>query len=30
MSKLAEFRAAEKQLAEQLALLESLKNDSGL
>lgn len=30
MSKLAEFRAAEKALAEQLAHLESLKNDSGL
>jgi len=30
MSKLAEFRAAEKALAEQLAHLESLKNDSAL
>lgn len=30
MSKLAEFRAAEKALAEQLAYLESLKNDGGL
>ncbi|ASD20425.1 histone-like nucleoid-structuring protein, MvaT/MvaU family [Pseudomonas aeruginosa] len=30
MSKLAEFRAAEIALAEQLAHLESLKNDSGL
>ncbi|WP_337155451.1 histone-like nucleoid-structuring protein, MvaT/MvaU family [Pseudomonas aeruginosa] len=30
MSKLAEFRAAEKALAEQLAHLESLKNDAGL
>ncbi len=30
MSKLAEFRAAEKALAEQLAYLESLKNDKGL
>ncbi|AGI24364.1 transcriptional regulator MvaV [Pseudomonas sp. ATCC 13867] len=30
MSRLAEFRAAEKALAEQLAHLESLKNDSGL
>lgn len=30
MSKLAEFRAAEKALAEQLAHLESLKNDASL
>ena len=30
MSRLAEFRAAEKALQEQLAYLESLKNDSGL
>ncbi|WP_315809259.1 histone-like nucleoid-structuring protein, MvaT/MvaU family [Pseudomonas sp. C9-3] len=30
MSKLAEFRAAERALAEQLAYLESLKNDGGL
>jgi hypothetical protein len=30
MSKLAEFRAAEQQLKEQLALLESLKNDETL
>ncbi|RJG11029.1 transcriptional regulator [Pseudomonas cavernicola] len=30
MSKLAEFRAAEKALQEQLAQLEALKNDSGL
>lgn len=30
MSRRAEFRAAEKALAEQLAHLESLKNDSGL
>lgn len=30
MSRLAEFRAAEKALAEQLAHLESLKNDSQL
>lgn len=30
MSKLAEFRAAERALAEQLALLESLKSDSKL
>ncbi|WP_069865582.1 histone-like nucleoid-structuring protein, MvaT/MvaU family [Pseudomonas citronellolis] len=30
MSRLAEFRAAEKALAEQLAYLESLKNDSSL
>ncbi|MFK1487547.1 histone-like nucleoid-structuring protein, MvaT/MvaU family [Pseudomonas aeruginosa] len=30
MSRLAEFRAAEIALAEQLAYLESLKNDSGL
>ncbi|MDF3843029.1 DNA binding protein [Pseudomonas citronellolis] len=30
MSKLAEFRAAEKALAEQLARLESLKNDGAL
>lgn len=30
MSKLAEFRAAERALAEQLALIESLKNDSKL
>lgn len=30
MSKLAEFRAAEKALADQLAHLESLKNDAGL
>lgn len=30
MSKLAEFRAAEKALAEQLAYLESLKNDGAL
>ncbi|MGE9760099.1 histone-like nucleoid-structuring protein, MvaT/MvaU family [Pseudomonas sp. PDM20] len=30
MSRLAEFRAAEKALADQLAYLESLKNDSGL
>ncbi len=30
MSRLAEFRAAEKALAEQLAHLESLKNDSAL
>jgi len=30
MSKLVEFRAAEKALADQLAHLESLKNDVGL
>ncbi|HFK1874664.1 TPA: histone-like nucleoid-structuring protein, MvaT/MvaU family [Pseudomonas aeruginosa] len=30
MSKLAEFRAAEKALADQLAYLESLKNDNSL
>ncbi|KAA3530465.1 hypothetical protein ALP36_200136 [Pseudomonas syringae pv. coriandricola] len=30
MSKLAEFRELEKHLAEQLASLEALKNDSGL
>ncbi|MGS6472833.1 histone-like nucleoid-structuring protein, MvaT/MvaU family [Pseudomonas aeruginosa] len=30
MSKLAAFRAAEKALAEQLAYLESLKNDNAL
>lgn len=30
MSKLAEFRLAEKALQEQLAQLESLKNDAGL
>lgn len=30
MSKLAEFRAAEKALADQIALLESLKHDSNL
>ncbi|MFV3308265.1 histone-like nucleoid-structuring protein, MvaT/MvaU family [Pseudomonas sp. NY15181] len=30
MSKLAEFRAAERALAEQLAYLESLKNDGAL
>ena len=30
MSKLAEFRALEQQLANQLAELETLKNDSGL
>lgn len=30
MSKLAEFRAAEKALADQLAHLESLKRDAGL
>ncbi|MFZ5957225.1 histone-like nucleoid-structuring protein, MvaT/MvaU family [Pseudomonas knackmussii] len=30
MSKLAEFRAAEKALAEQLAHFEALKNDNGL
>lgn len=30
MSRLAEFRALEQQLAEQLAELESLKNDDGL
>ncbi|NBA98038.1 histone-like nucleoid-structuring protein, MvaT/MvaU family [Pseudomonas sp. R5(2019)] len=30
MSKLAEFRAAEKALKEQLAQLETLKNDAGL
>lgn len=30
MSRLAEFRAAEKALKEQLAQLESLKNDAGL
>lgn len=30
MSKLAEFRAAERALAEQLAHLESLKNNAGL
>ncbi|WP_427144095.1 histone-like nucleoid-structuring protein, MvaT/MvaU family (plasmid) [Pseudomonas nitroreducens] len=30
MSKLSEFRAAERALAEQLAHLESLKNDAGL
>ncbi|HCL4182821.1 TPA: transcriptional regulator, partial [Pseudomonas aeruginosa] len=30
MSKLAEFRAAEKALQEQLAYLESFKNDAGL
>ena len=30
MSRLAEFRAAEKALQEQLAQLENLKNDAGL
>jgi len=30
LSKLAEFRAAEKALQEQLAQLEALKNDAGL
>ncbi|WP_447754530.1 histone-like nucleoid-structuring protein, MvaT/MvaU family [Pseudomonas nicosulfuronedens] len=30
MSRLAEFRAAEKALAEQIAYLESLKNDASL
>ncbi|WP_455925475.1 histone-like nucleoid-structuring protein, MvaT/MvaU family [Pseudomonas putida] len=30
MSRLAEFRAAEKALQQQLAQLESLKNDAGL
>lgn len=30
MSRLAEFRKLEQQLAEQLAELESMKNDSGL
>ncbi|WP_407309232.1 histone-like nucleoid-structuring protein, MvaT/MvaU family [Pseudomonas sp. nanlin1] len=30
MSRLAEYRAAEKALKEQLAQLESMKNDSGL
>lgn len=30
MSKLAEFRALEQQLATQLAELEALKNDDGL
>lgn len=30
MSKLAEFRAAERALQEQLAQLEALKNDAGL
>jgi hypothetical protein len=30
ISRLAEFRAAEKALADQLAYLESLKNDAGL
>lgn len=30
MSRLAEFRAAERALADQLAHLESLKNDAGL
>ncbi|RON68809.1 histone-like nucleoid-structuring protein, MvaT/MvaU family [Pseudomonas fluorescens] len=30
MSRLAEFRALEQQLADQLAELESLKNDDGL
>lgn len=30
MSRLAEFRAAEKALQEQLAQLEALKNDTGL
>lgn len=30
MSKLAEFRELEKHLAEQLEMLESMKNDSGL
>ncbi|CRM71123.1 DNA binding protein [Pseudomonas fluorescens] len=30
MSRLAEFRAAERALQEQLAQLESLKNDAGL
>lgn len=30
MSRLAEFRAAEKALAEQIAHLESMKNDSAL
>ncbi|UAW98052.1 hypothetical protein KEM63_14895 [Halopseudomonas nanhaiensis] len=30
MSKLSEFRAAERRLAEQLAQLESLKRDAGL
>lgn len=30
MSRLAEFRAAEKALQEQLAQLESMKNDAGL
>ncbi|SDS95747.1 hypothetical protein SAMN05216421_2566 [Halopseudomonas xinjiangensis] len=30
MSKLSEFRAAERRLAEQLAQLESMKRDAGL
>ncbi|MEH6567097.1 MAG: hypothetical protein V7756_17375 [Halopseudomonas sp.] len=30
MSKLSEFRAAERQLAQQLAQLENLKQDAGL
>lgn len=30
MTKLAEFRAAERRLAEQLAQLESMREDSGL
>ena len=30
MSKLSEFRAAERQLAAQLAQLEKMKHDSGL
>ena len=30
MSKLSEFRAAERQLAAQLAQLEKMKQDSGL
>jgi hypothetical protein len=30
LSRLAEFRAAEKALQEQLAQLEALKNDAGL
>ncbi|HEC53307.1 hypothetical protein LCGC14_0300090 [marine sediment metagenome] len=30
MSKLSEFRAAERQLADQLAQLENLKQDAGL
>lgn len=30
MTNLAEFRAAERKLAEQLAQLESMKQDSGL